>query len=272
VLPVAGILHPNLLVQFLLNWKPASSIAPMALESLNRNTMRSLANLLLLIFISVISVAQVQNAPPPPTNAAPPASVSPDLDRLQTPASQANVDIAHMRIEKWKADNGSKQQAQANADSLQRNLTSALPLLISNFRAAPQDLTAGFKLYRNLNALYDVLSSFTEAAGAFGPKNEYETLAQQLDVIDSVRRNLGDNLEALTVSTQSEMSQLRNQVHVLQQAAVPPTPAKKVVVDNAEPAKKPATHKKKTTATSGTPAQPGSSSTTNPPATSPKSQ
>ncbi len=122
--------------------------------------MRSLANLLLLIFISVIAVAQVQNAPAPPTNAAPAASVSPDLDRLQTAASQANVDIAHMRIEKWKADNGSKQQAQANADSLQRNLTSALPLLISNFRAAPQDLTAGFKLYRNLNALYDVLSFF----------------------------------------------------------------------------------------------------------------
>ena len=234
--------------------------------------MRSLANLPLLIFISVIAVAQVQNAPAPTTNAAPAASVSPDLDRLQTAASQANVDIAHMRIEKWKADNGSKQQAQGNADSLQRNLTSALPLLISNFRAAPQDLTAGFKLYRNLNALYDVLSSFTEAAGAFGPKNEYEALAQQLDVIDSVRRNLGDNLEALTVSTQSEMNQLHNQVRVLQQAAVPPPPAKQVVVDNAEPAKKPATHKKKTTATSGTPAQPGSSGATNPPATSPKSQ
>lgn len=233
--------------------------------------MRSLANLLLLIFISVVAVAQAQSAPPPPANSAPPASLSSDLDRLQTAASQANVDIAHMRIEKWKADSGSKQQAQANADSLQRNLTSALPGLISNLRASPQDLTAGFKLYRNLNALYDVLGSFTEAAGAFGPKNEYEALGQQLDVIDSVRRNLGDNLEALTISTQTEMNQLRNQVRVLQQAAVPPAPAKKVVVDNSEPAKKPATHKKKTTATSGTPAQP-SGSTTNPTATSPKSE
>lgn len=233
--------------------------------------MRSFGNLLLLTLISLVAVAQSQTAPPP-ANAAMPATLSSDLDRLQTAASQANVQIAHMRIEKWKADSGSKQQAQANADSLQRNLTSALPGLISNFRAAPQDLTAGFKLYRNLNALYDVLSSFTEATGAFGPKNEYEALAQQLDVIDSVRRDLGDNLEGLTVSTQSEMSQLRNQVRVLQQAAVPPVPAKKVVVDNAEPAKKPTTHKKKTTATSGTTSQPGSGGRTDPSATPPKSQ
>ncbi len=234
--------------------------------------MRSRGNLLLLIFISMVATAQVQNAPAPATNAAGSAGLSSDLDRLQTAASQANLDIAHMRIEKWKADNGSKQQAQANADSLQRNLTSALPGLISNYRAAPQDLTAGFKLYRNLNALYDVLTSFTEAAGAFGPKNEYEALGQPLDVIDSVRRSLGDNLEALTVSTQTEMNQLRNQVRVLQQAAVPPAPAKKVVVDNSEPAKKPAPHKKKTTATPATPAQSGAGSTTNPSATPPKSQ
>jgi hypothetical protein len=233
--------------------------------------MRSFANLLLLISISLVAVAQAQTAPAPPANAAMPANLSSDLDRLQAAASQANVQIAHMRIEKWKADNGSKQQAQANADSLQRNLTSALPGLINNFRAAPQDLTAGFKLYRNLNALYDVLSSFTEATGAFGPKNEFEALAQQLDVIDSVRRDLGDNLEGLTVSTQSEMNQLRNQVRTLQQAAVPPAPAKKVVVDNAEAVKKPATHKKKTAAASGAASQPDAG-TTSPPATPPKSQ
>lgn len=216
--------------------------------------MRSLA-ILLSLAVLLVALAQAQTAPTPQA-AAMPANLSADLDRLQTAASQANIQIAHMRIEKWKADNASKQQAQGNADSLQRNLTSALPGLISNFRAAPQDLTAGFRLYRNLNALYDVLSSFTEATGAFGPKSDYEALAQQVNVIDSVRRDLGDNMEALTVSTQSEINQLRSQVRTLQQAAVPPAPAKKVVVDNAEPAKKPATHKKKTAAASGTTSQP----------------
>jgi len=221
--------------------------------------------------ISVLAVSllaalpmRAQN-PAVPTLAAGPAassSISADLDRLQSAASQANVDIAHMRIEKWKADGASKQQAQSNADSLQRNLTSALPGLIGNFRAAPHDLMAGFKLYRNLNALYDVLASFTESAGAFGPKNEYEALAQQLMVIDSVRRAIGDNLENLTASTETELNQLRTQVHTMQQAAAAAAaaPPKKVIVDDTEPAKK-TTHKKK-------PAPSANGSTSNSQATS----
>jgi hypothetical protein len=228
--------------------------------------------LIFLISTAIIAASQGQITPAPASNSAGSANLSSDLDRLQAAAAQANLDIAHMRIEKWKADSGSKQQGQANADSLQRNLTSALPGLISNVRSAPQDLTAGFRLYRNLSAVYDVLSSFTEAAGAFGPKNEYQALAQQLDVIDSVRRNLGDNLEALTVSTQTEINQLRNQVHVLQQAAVPPPPAKKVVVDNAEPPKKTVTHKKKSTATSGNASPSDTGTATKPSGTPPKSQ
>ena len=177
-------------------------------------------------------------------------SILPDLDKLQAAASQTNTDIGRMRIDKWKTDGESKRQAQSNADSLQRNLTSALPALIDNVRSAPQDLTAGFKLYRNLNALYDVLGSFTESAGAFGPKPDYEALLQQLQVIDAVRRDLGDSLERLTAASQSELSQLRTQVRALQKAAAAaPAPPKKVVVDDTQPAKK-TVHKKKPPATS----------------------
>src|SRR5208283_1400409 len=105
-------------------------------------------------------------------------SILPDLDKLQAAASQADIDIGHMRIEKWKADGESKRQAQSNADSVQRNLTSALPGLIEAVRSAPQDLNAEFKLYRILNALYDVMGSLAESAGAFGPKGDYEALSE----------------------------------------------------------------------------------------------
>lgn len=176
-------------------------------------------------------------------------SVLPDLDRLQAAASQADIDIGHMRIEKWKADGESKRQAQSNADSVQRNLTSALPGLIEAVRSAPQDLSAEFKLYRNLNALYDVMGSVTESAGAFGPRADYEALVRQFQVIDSVRRDLGDALERLTASTQSELVQLRSQLRAQQQAAAPAQP-KKVVVDDTAPASK-TVHKKKKSASSG---------------------
>ena len=223
--------------------------------------MRTTYILLLLISIGTIAGAQM-SAPPPAANAQAntSASILPDLDRLQAAAAQANLDISHMRIEKWKTDGDNKHQAQSNADSLQRNLTSALPGLIDGFKASPQDLAAGFKLYRNLNALYDVLVSFTESAGAFGPKNEYEALAQQVNIMDSVRRDLADNLERLTSLTEGELNQLRLQVKAMQQqqAAAAEAPPKKVVVDNSEAPKKKTTHHKKTsssTSTSGTSSQ-----------------
>jgi hypothetical protein len=166
-----------------------------------------------------------------------------DLDQLQAVSAGLEGAIARLKIDKWKADTNSKRQAQSNAESIQRNLKSALPGMISGVRSAPQDLGVEFKLYRNLNALYDVVGSLTESAGAFGPKNDYEALAQQLDSLDGIRRKLGDSLEQLTSSTQSQLDQLRMQVKTLQaQAANAPAPPKKVVVDDTE---KPASTSKK---------------------------
>ena len=231
--------------------------------------MRSFATLTLLALTAIAPSAQTQSTAPTQSVAADNSALFSNLDRLQSAASQANADIARMHIDKWKADNETKQESQTNAGSLQRNLTSALPVLISAVRTAPQDLTAGFKLYRNLNALYDVLTSFTETAGAFGPKSDYDALAQQLNTIDTARRELGDRLESQTAQTQVELNQLRTQVRTLQQAAVPPPPPKKVVVDNADTGKKPA-HKKKPAADAAS--EPNSGSSTSSPATTTKAQ
>ena len=231
--------------------------------------MRSFATLTLLALTAIATSAQTQSTAPTQSVAADNSALFSNLDRLQSAASQANADIARMHIDKWKADNETKQESQTNAGSLQRNLTSALPVLISAVRTAPQDLTAGFKLYRNLNALYDVLTSFTETAGAFGPKSDYDALAQQLNTIDTARRELGDRLESQTAQTQVELNQLRTQVRTLQQAAVPPPPPKKVVVDNADTGKKPA-HKKKPAADAAS--EPNSGSSTSSPAATTKAQ
>ena len=230
--------------------------------------MRTAQKLLFLLSLSSVALGQTATAPTtaPSRGLTVNASTTPvlaDLDRLQAAASQANLDLGHMRIEKWKADSNSKQQAQGNADSVQRNLTTALPGLIANVRSAPQDVTSEFTLYRNLNVLYDVFVSLTESAGAFGPRNDYEALAQQLSVIDSVRRNLGDELEKLTASTQLELNQLRTQVRTLKQQAAAATPPKKVVVDDTAATKTSSRHKTKSTtkppvSTNSAPASTGS--------------
>ncbi len=75
------------------------------------------------------SQAVQQNAAPAPMTAlpAPAANISAMLSRLEQISQTLQVDLAKLRIDKWKADSSTKAQADANVSSLQRNLTSALP-------------------------------------------------------------------------------------------------------------------------------------------------
>src|SRR4051794_185000 len=166
------------------------------------------------------------------------AQLSNLLMQLDQASRGATAELARLRIDKWKTDGSVKQQSQANVDSLQRNLTSALPELENKVRQAPQDMPANFKLYRNLNALYDVFASVAETAGAFGPKDQYESLAQQAATFDQVRRSIADRLEQLAVAKEMELSRLRNQTKAQNQPQAQQGP-KKIIVDDNEPAHKP---------------------------------
>jgi hypothetical protein len=158
------------------------------------------------------------------------------LAKVDQSAQAAALDIAKLRIDKWKADSSEKRQAQSNAESLQRNMTAALPTLTTSVRTAPQDVAANFKLYRNLSALNDVLRALTESAGAFGPKQDFETLAQYTQSFDDYRRTLGDYVENLATSKEAELNRLRSQVRAAQSNPAPPP--KKVIVDDDQPAPK----------------------------------
>lgn len=169
--------------------------------------------------------------------------VSATLSSLDQTAITSASDIARLRIDKWKADGGTKRNAQSDSESIQRNLSSALPELIGKVRTTPDDLNANFKLYRNLNALYDVFSRFAETAGAFGSKEDFQALAKDVDGVDAARRAMADRVDALTASTQTELTRYRSQARQAQSAAAS-APAKKVVIDDSEPEKKTAKKKK----------------------------
>ena len=205
-----------------------------------------------LFFASASMLSQTPEASSANSNTSParavdtPAStITPDLDRLQTVASQAAIGIRELHIEKWKAGSAAKSAAQSDADSVQRNLTSALPGLIDTVRSSPDDVNAQFKLYRNLNALYDVFNTLTEATRVFGQKSEYATLAQQLQAIGSTRRKLGESLEQLTATTQNQLNQMRIQIKAQQeQLAAAAAPPKQIAVAQTEQPKKAPSKKK----------------------------
>jgi hypothetical protein len=234
----------------------------------------------------LLASATAQVTPSAPPTAAPPVpytSVS-QLNLLLTQLEQVSqamqVNLAKLRIEKWKTDSNTKRGAQADVESIERNLQMALPEIIGQLRASPENIAATFKLYRNLDALYDVFGPVVESAGAFGSRDEFQSVQNDLNALERSRRSLADRMEALASTKEGELTQLRTQVRDLQAAAAPPpAPPKKVVVDDTEPPKKPVKKKpapkptKPSTpanATAPTPQKP--STATTPPAQQPQPQ
>ncbi len=180
--------------------------------------------------------------PPPPS--APPINVSPlisTLSALEQSTRQTTLDLARLRIDKWKMDGGSREQVQANTQSLMNNLTEALPGMIRAARSAPTSLGATLKLYRDLNVLHDVLSSVAETAGAFGSKDEYQPLEIDTQQLDANRRSLADYLENLAASQDAEVASLRGwlQANAARAATTNAVTRRIVDADDTEPVKKP---------------------------------
>jgi hypothetical protein len=196
----------------------------------------SLVPLCLAVSAQVISLPQP--APQTPVSYASINQLNQLLSQLEQASQAAQVDLAKLRIEKWKTDSGSKRQAQANVESIERNLQSAMPEIIAVLRTSPESLTSTFKLYRNLDALYDVLGSVAESAGAFGSKDELQSLENDLSALEKSRRSFADRVETLAGAKEGEVTRLRA---ALQNAEANNTsqPPKKIVVDDTAPAKKP---------------------------------
>jgi hypothetical protein len=203
--------------------------------------------LLITLLASAISGAQeaagAAPAKQPPVAYASVSELNGILTPLQQTSQSMQSDLGKLRIEKWKTDNATRRQTLANVESIQRNLQSALPEMLMQVSNSPEDLGASFKLYRNLDALYDVFGSVVESAGAFGSKDEFQSLSNDMTGLETARHAFGERMQKLAGSKEDELIRLRAQVKTL--SAAPPPPPKKIVVDDTEPPPKPV--KKKVT-------------------------
>jgi hypothetical protein len=193
------------------------------------------------------------------------------LAQLEAASKATHDDLTKLRIERWKTDGSSKKQALGNVDSIQRNLDNALPEMIGKLRNAPEDMPATFKLYRNLDALYDVLGSVVESTGAFGSKDDFQALANDLTNFEGTRKQLAERMENLAASKEQEIVRLRTDLKTAQ-AAIPAEPPKKIVVDDTEPAKKPVVKRKLVVKKPPSTPAPSTAPPTAPPAQTPPPQ
>jgi hypothetical protein len=187
--------------------------------------------------------AQALSAQGGPVSYASVSQINGLLNQLEATSKTTQADLAKLRIERWKTDSSTKKQSLGDVESIQRNLQNALPDMIAQVRNAPEDLPATFKLYRNLDALYDVLNGVVESTGAFGPKDDFQSLSNDVNAFEGTRKQIAERVNNLAQSKEQEIIRLRADLKTAQ-AAIPAAPPKKIVVDDTEPAKKPVVKKK----------------------------
>ena len=112
---------------------------------------------------AVASAQTPNNDAPAPVAYASASELNSILAQVRQTSQNIDADLGKTRIEKWKADSAIKGEILHNAESVRRNLQSAMPDMLTQLSNAPEDLAASFKLYRNLDALYDVFGQVVES-------------------------------------------------------------------------------------------------------------
>jgi hypothetical protein len=171
----------------------------------------------------------------------PSATLQPSLDVLKTALGQLKTD-------KWKASAPIRNEAQANLDSVQRDVTSTLPALLTASDASPDSAAKVLPVYRNVEALYDVTLRLVVAARLSAPSDQMSALDQALARLDGARRALGDQLQSVAESQDKRTVRLEAALKAVPPPAppLPPPPPPKCPVTpvrkkKVTPAAKPAT-------------------------------
>ena len=184
--------------------------------------------------------------PAPVVKATPPsATLQPALDVLKTA-------MGGLRIEKWKASNAIRDEAQSNLGSVQRDLQSTLPSLLTTADAAPDSASKVLPVYRNVEALYDVMLRLDAAARLAAPADQMSELDQAVARLDEGRRALGDQLQSNSDAEEARANRLEAALKAVPPPA-PPPPTPAPVKCPVTPVRKKATPKTTTTAKPTTP-------------------
>jgi hypothetical protein len=220
------------------------------------NTSQSLPeSLLLSLRLTLAAFASALLFAPQPfvrTATAQQAAVNPAQPRTQASLAlgnalqQVSIATAHLRraldsinVPRWKAPGDVRQTTISDVDSMQRDVSGTLPDAINAALADPAKVSPAFAVYRNVDALYDVLLRVSETAQLAG-SNDANLLEEQRSALEDSRTQLGAALLQSSQAQDAEVVHLRSTAV----AAAPAPPATKTVVDDGPAAKAKTTKKR----------------------------
>ena len=162
-------------------------------------------------------------APP----AAPPFTehLGPQLASLKD--AMAAIDADHLHLPK-----AQKQAIAESQAAMARNLTDAVPGLLSALKAAPDDTGAAFKLYRDVAALLVVAERSRDAVAAGGEEAaaDADALQSSTEQVEASWNQLGDWIQAHGSAQYAELLAARQAAAAHAAAASEPAPAPKTLV------------------------------------------
>src|SRR5271170_6668891 len=207
--------------------------------------------LLTLLFLGGSGAARAQAAQPPAAAQAPAPAVAPAptafaMTNLRPALANVQTAITNLNVAHWKAPNDIRATTQQDVNSMQRDLNTTLPPLLAQADAAaagngPAALAPAFAVFRNLDALYDVMLRVTETAGLAGSASDASSLEDARAGLEDARAKLGGWLLQAIGAQDAQVARLQTPA-----AAVAPPPQaapNKIVVNDGPDTAKP--HKKK---------------------------
>ncbi len=182
----------------------------------------------------LLTACQVMHAqqPMPAAPAAPAPATIPSSTIVQPALTEVQRSVSALNISRWKAPGQVKSAAQQDTGSIQRDLSDTLPALLSKADAAPTTVPPAFVVFRNIDALYDVLLRVSQTASLAAPQGESDALFSSLNKLEAARSQLGDAI--LNASQQREDQVVKLEAAVRAAAAAQPQapPPKTTVIDD----------------------------------------
>ncbi len=136
-----------------------------------------------LALLAAVWPAAAQGNPPPaaapgPAPAAAPAPAGFAFANLRPALANVQNAISGLSISHWKAPSATRAATQQDVASMQRDLSATLPELMTQAEGASAALSPSFAVFRNIDALYDVLLRVTETAALAGSESDASSLEE----------------------------------------------------------------------------------------------
>ena len=175
------------------------------------------------------SPAKANSLPGSAPAADPVSHVNPPSAVLRPSMEILHTALGQLTIDGWKASAAIRSEADENLRSVQHDLQATLPSLLAAADAAPDSTTKTMPVFRNVDALYDVMLRLDAAGRLAAPKDQISALDQALSSLSNARSALGDQVQANAEAQEAHVVRLQAALKAIPPPAPPPPPAAPVV-------------------------------------------